>query len=74
MQTLAFLRRTSYYIVLDYINLSTVKVKAPFCNSDSLPWHFECQRTYFSKVPKQLKCAEVHQKLKEPTNPCTESG
>lgn len=29
--------------------------------------HFECHRSYFSKVSKQTKCAELHQKFKSPT-------
>lgn len=73
MSNLTFLRRSSYYIILDYTNLSTVNVKMPLCNSDSLSQHFECQRSYFSKVPKQTnQSVQKFIRNKKNTNPCTE--
>lgn len=45
-------------MILDYTNLSTVKVKTPFCNSDSLSQHFECQSCQTNKP----KCAEAQEK------------
>lgn len=52
---------TPYCIILNYTNLSKVKVKMPVLIL-ILSQHFECQRSYFSKVSKQTKCAELHQK------------